>query len=374
MKNLSFLLLFLLTACSDLGQNTFEVRKAQTADQIKIPLDSVSSFDTKYIKLIEWMDESALGFVNRADNSLRFYALEDGRQLFRREFFNAKSPEGLYQIAGFDVISTDSILVVGLYGSGLKLINGNGEILKDFNLLGPGNELFEARGRRNVSTTSPIDILSDKRLLINGFPDYDLRDPFAYFENTVGMLIDLKAETFDYLPVRWPKSFKGNLWNFNYTMQNMDGTNWVLYNFSSSDSLYRYDLKNNSIRKFSASSALVASPKPLKKNQNPGEHTLMGPFYTSVLYNQESGYIYRICYHGHEDSTSEPDYDNAVYSAVIINPDLEIESEVVFPASKYNFRTVVPYKKGILLSVHNKFNQEYDEDTFEMEYIPLEKD
>ena len=368
--------LLIIFACDQNNSNEIVIEKAKPVEIFTFQLDSVSSYNPRYIDFITWENEPSLATINQPDNSIRIYNLSTGLEVHKIGLVNANTPKGIYQIRGFDILNSDSIFVAGLHGNSLKLIDNNGNIIQDYSISSQEGERLEARGRRVISTLSKIYYLGNSQLFMNGHPDYNIRNPEEYFKNNVGIIIDLTSESFKYLPLTWPKSFGGLLWNFNYTFDLDSESKKLYFNFGSSDSVFVYHLNESdkNTTQFLAKSKLKNSPQPLSKGMNMQEYNMKNPFYSGVLYNQSTDHIYRFLYHGHEDEEMLDglDYYNAPFSILVFNENKELIKEVVLPAKNYNPQVVIPFRTGVLISIHNKYNKSFSEDELILHYLDLE--
>lgn len=145
---------------SDFNESlTFEV-----SGQFDLKLDSTTGPETHMLQYLQGEGNDEFAYLNRIDQSIRFFDIETGEQL-RRIGFTKQGPNKVLQLSGFLIHNKDSIFLTDAYSSNY-LVNGAAEVKRKYPVDNP--DLLERAPGPYVFTGSPM-IVEDGRLFYQGY-------------------------------------------------------------------------------------------------------------------------------------------------------------------------------------------------------------
>ncbi|MCH7399112.1 DUF4221 domain-containing protein [Belliella sp. DSM 107340] len=380
MRNLLLLIMFpCLIACSDKGADS--IGKVYTnsfteVGQVKLEIDTLSDFNFPEFQVIQDSGQEMLLVMNKVNFSFDFYDLISGEKV-KRTVIQKEEKFPIRALYGFWYHNSDSIFLFNqMLLNGISLINGNGEILTQFNPQKVDRSSPQAimKSMVNHYSRSANPTIYEKGKLhfsdmsLNGF----LSSPEAMEAFRPAVEVDLvKNEVTLIDKIRLPSFYEGKSWpmdlgNFSRIRQ---GDLWI-YSWSGMDSLLVFDENMDLIKSVNAKSEFA---KPLKYTSGSNlpkdiqiQERVSQTTYSYIFYDAYREVYYRFVNIGRdmdEDDLEDqfPHLKND-FSIIVLDKDFNLLAEKRFPGKiHYPYKSFVG-EKGLYLSRTNPFYEGINED------------
>lgn len=387
MKFTTLLFVFLLAivfACESVKNNAQEEQLSgamlvQTGN-IVFKADSVTSYRNSYYDVISYDGKECLGLVNKNDNSLRFYNIQNKKQIKKIEF-PREGPQGLTDLRAFIYRNPDSLFVFDNYGKKVLLVDFNGNLKKEYSIENEKGERLYAFARRLLSMeTRPVFVKN--KIYMYGFKKYNLFNPSELFEECdLEIEIDLEKETFRYIPIRYPDIYHENSYFITYSRTFDFTKNEFILSFGIDENIWTFNPEDLAKEKFSAKSQHIGKISPIDETALKSgagsieQYVVETPAYGLLIYDKYRDVYYRFAYHGVAFKNSDREFntiENSSFSIVVLDKKKKKIGETYFEKEKYDFHGSFVASDGLYISTANRNNPELDEDKIAFARFTLE--
>ena len=366
-------LVCLLFCCSCLSekQRTLEYMLQETKDSLSFEMSSNSSM---YIKsMSEFKDDKGkdyMTFMSNEESEIYVYDLMTETLIkticFDKEGINGVGPKA----AGFLMKNWNEIYNPNLYLPEISLIDSCGHKKQTFKLdsLGNGYEFIPTR-----STIATPFVLHEGLLYGMQLPNLRFGEN-AVTDSPVGLKLNLKEKRAEVISFNYPSAVMGNHKKASLGIETkmshcFNGKELVL-SFSFDEMLYRIPLKEGKITTRTAASSYiknVALPENVPSDMILAAKEMCElPIYGNIMYDKYRNVYYRIAY-------PEKDYDinenfvelwqsgRGEFSIMILDEDLNIVGETLFPENKYRSDLMLILEDGLYVSSSHYKNPDFNE-------------
>lgn len=370
-------IMVLLSCAKNEGQGekfpSEELFTLEESELLKIPIDgrtpNTTSSLSYFVEDVEGDKNRYLVFLNRNRPSIQFYNLDDYNMDLIIEL-NEDGPNGVGRPSGVSVVGKDSIYIVSSVGYKISLINQQGTVKKSCRLLNQNQSRGEETGTPRVHTSRPLYFV-DGMAYMNLAPD---RNPHNdhFYEGFTNLKLNFEQCQFSYFNT-FPESMQGNAWgngsgNYSTTINN---NNVFIYSFGPDEYLYSYNPKDHAKQKFYAGSKFIDKIEPMKTAwgntvEYRRKYVLESPAYLNVIYDNYREVYYRFAIHEIEEKDEVLGFQNKYFdkpfSIIILNKDLKVIGEKLFPGKVYQINNFFLTEKGLFVSNGNDRNSNINED------------
>lgn len=375
-KNVIYILfsMGLLLSCDskkNLG-NSVTLKKADS--DMSFALDDYTKTFIKALFLYEDKDgKEYLTFQNPDQNHILFYNTENC-QLEFKVIPEAAGGDGVGFFFGYHIHNLDSIFLTSGDVEEISMINKNAEVITKIQYDKTADNLPLARAGSISLLYKPIVIIDNKMYIVSGCSRWSKK-------NCVSAVIDLNNRSLSSLPFLYP-TFKGadnkakRAGVENEMSRCWDGNKFV-YSFYYDEDVYVASLDHKEISRVKIKSKYIDRVKLL---DDYGNLTLTdiceNPNYGNLLYDKYRNVYYRIAFPATEVEKNVNALDllqhgRKVFSIIILDKDLQVIGETLFPANTYNSALMFIRKDGLYISDTHFLNPGYSDDVLSFKRFDL---
>ncbi|GAA5039137.1 hypothetical protein GCM10011506_37940 [Marivirga lumbricoides] len=376
-KLLPIVLLFIsLSSCITKHEEKKETLSESANDSVKLveshdvffELDKETSLKTSFITILEKeKDSSILVYLNEQKPAIYFYDINN-QKLLNQILLHKEGPNAVGTPTGLFIQSMDSIYVISSSYYRVTLINGLGEAIRTYRLLGDDKPNVNTGMLRPFTISPPVVI--DKKMYFNVAPDRDVYDK-SYYNGNVNLVLNLNNGDFEYFN-SYPKEFNDGVWGVaavNFSSAFVKHKNQFVYSFSISDSIYVFDVDNKKIKGYlSKTSSLTAPQEPMRKpsNQYDLRYALQATYYDGIIYDKYREVYYRFVRHPlslqEDESPNFYDFHRKPISVIILDRKFNKIGETKLKNNTYQSFMYFLSKDGLYISNSNPNNPDVKED------------
>ena len=342
-------------------------RLVPNATIINFPVDNRTSNLSGFLAYFDNSGDGMLFSLNQQTNEILAYSMNEQKLVYQNTF-DIEGPNGVGEMAGFHIVSSDSVVIFpssinSIYTS--NLLNGELKRLSYEPPLGYSNASVSSNAFGSNAT------LMDGKIIVKtnfqGNPYLLSDDQMA--TSHLAYSIDLNLEVTDPLPHFFPKGYWGNeKTSFRFSMS--AGSKFV-YAFFGDHSIYYSDPPEKQL------TSKLAESKYFKKNiarfptdgsrDDRNTYPIVTPHYGSIIYDEYREVYYRFCFPGDEieegDDMRQLIQFPKAFSVMVLDKDLNTIGETLFDKNKeYSpFHSFVG-KKGLYVSINHPENPANKED------------
>lgn len=320
-----------------------------------------------------------LTFQNRR-NEILIYDVLSG-QIFKRMSLGIEGNNAIKGgFAGYYICDFNNILVSSLGISTLFVVDSTSSIRKTIDFSVTDNKemlmpLVLLPGR-------PITVVEDKFYIpqkVNPMLGEKIMD-----DSRIGAVIDTIRKTIQILPMKFPSliTYKdigtsaGFGADYAYCYNGKD----FIYSFFYSNIMYRANSAYDKIDQIEVKSRYVNNVSVVRLNSSDLRKvvkiTCESPSYGDIVYDKYRDVYYRFVYPKTELSSSDDPFDinmsgRKVFSIMVLDKDLNILGETMFPEYTYNSKLYFVLEDGLYLSTNHIKNPQYSDDLLTFERINL---
>lgn len=336
----------------------------EVSGQFELKLDSTTGPDTHMLQYLQRDGNDELAYLNREDQSIRFFDIETGEQL-KRIGFTKQGPNKVLQLAGFVIHSADSIFLTDSYISNY-LVNGVAEVLHKYPVDNP--DLVRLAPGPYVLTGSPM-IVEDGRLFYQGYVG-------GVFDQPNMVSLDLNTDEIKYFN-GYPSFYQEAYWRggfeyMYYTYNSKERT--FVFSFVADHDVQVVEVDDlNSSRNYYASSADFKTMKaPRQAMGDPGfeqdeRKFMIQNSFGLIHYDTYNGLYYRFAF----DGVPASDYDSGdplrstikPVRIIILDGEFNKVGEHKLDRFKFNLNASFVGEKGLYLMVKDQADEDIVEFT-----------
>lgn len=336
--------------------NSFNKRKDHLSlneSVIKIDLPNSSSYNSYYVKSFNNFKDDYIYRLGNDNLSIDIFSLRN--KMILGTIMLAK------KIDGFEIVNRNSIYVLESESNIIKKIDSNGTVLEAIDL---NNVINDSIQRVIYAYTEQALIIYSDQFIFNIVANV-ISDSFYQFK-TIGIFNKLNSTFRQIAP--FPSSMKdGNVRYGFYPYYALWG-NKIICSFSCDHKLYLYDLDGSLINDYNCKSKFIDSFNVFDKNKSGDRNynariQIESPYYANLIYDGYRALFYRLCLHKQSYLDSNEmvnDYFSRAWSLIIMDDMLNVIDEISFPANIYNFQEILVVKDGLMISMNNDRNPNFN--------------
>lgn len=340
-------------------------------DHIKLPQLSVFQFTDK--------EKEYISFKN-GRNEIVIYDLQL-KDMYRRMIIPLEGDNAIPGgIIGFYVKDLNNIYIPGLHLPVMYLLDSIGVIKQKI-------DYSRTSDRENLI---PTILKADKQMqVINNIlylPQMvnPMHNELMMEKSRTSLYIDTLTHLIKLMPMKFPPLItikdRGTSAGFGAEFSVCFDGNHFVYSFFASDLMYRTSPEHEEIEKVQVKSQYIDKVEVLRMKSTDANKVVRGwcdhPAYGSILYDKYREVYYRFVY---PKSTLEADYDpfdvhssgRKRFSIMILDKELNIIGETLFPDYTYNSHLFFILEDGLYLSTSHIKNPNFSDDVLTFQRIDL---
>lgn len=344
--------------------------------QVKLEIDSLSDYSFPEFQVIQEDGQEMLLVMNKVNFSFDFYDLASGEKL-KRTAIQKDERFPIPALYGFWYHNADSIFLFRqMLLNGISLINGNGEIVTQYNPQkidrSSPQTMMKSMVNHYSRSTNPTLYENGKLyfsdMTLNGF----LSSAEAMEEFRPAVEVDLISNEVNISDqIRIPDFYKGKTWQTYWGgFSRIKNDNLLIYSWAVMDSMLIYDQNMESIKSVYAKSEFA---KPIKSSSDANStveeqlrERITNTAYSYIFYDKYREVYYRFVTIGRtiDESYLEDQFPHLKndFSIVVLDRDFNVLTEKRFPGKiHYPYKSFVG-EKGLYLSRTNPFYEGLNED------------
>jgi hypothetical protein len=358
-----YLLLFLSCSSDSSNEINFEFEKT-----VNISISDTT--DSQPIKISYYYDLKSnheyLVNYNSDFDIIEFYCINDFQLNFVMDLnFKAK---------GVLIHNLDSIFCISKFNDSIFLLNTNSEIVNSWNI---NKILYSNEGKyvAEFNMNEQIHLINKSLIFKIGLDAY----PFEHYKAYTLFNFNIVNQQHNKLvkfPIEISKQDDPGLISKSYCESNGN----IVVIFSDDPTMFKNDktgnlinhkiIKSKYIQEFSKYDTTLG-----KKFSYNNKHQIMKPEFFRILYDNYNNVFYRINKHKQEFEVNGiiNDYYDGSWSISILDSNLNLIYEQLFPPKKYYFLNTFVTKEGLFISNNNPNNPNYDENYFSFSLFKLKE-
>lgn len=344
-------------------------------DSICFKLDSQTKNNLFNYSLYDENGKSYFSFQNRNSNDILFYDINSKKLEFKITP-KVEGNNGIGFISGYYIHNMDSIYLTNLDTKEISLINKDCNIINkyayDYDCDNNELSLFSLSG----FNYKPAQEINRTLYLYSGPNRYIDKDP-------VSIAFNMDTHNINSLNFYYPEYPGSDIKLKKYGLEDTfsrcyDGVNFI-YSFYYDENIYVTTPSHKTINKVQIKSKYIDKvqlPNELKASP---EDFCLNAWYGNLLYDQYRKVYYRIAYPESDnmDKGVNPielfDYGRKNFSIIILDKELNIIGETLFPDYTYNSGVLFINKEGLYISSSHSMNPTFNDDIlsfhkFELQY------
>ncbi|MFN3802385.1 DUF4221 family protein [Belliella pelovolcani] len=338
----ALLVSILLYSCSKNSEKNLKEISFSQVDVLQFKLDNETSGRSGYYSLIDFEGAKLLTFLNKKNNSIYLYSLED-QSLIQKLQFEKTGPNGVGEISGYLIENRDSIYVYSYNGRSVSLLNKNLEVVKRYSVISKEREVNPQIG----SLRKMYKVGGN--LILNSWGSQKEYYKNESYPKSILTFLNLENEELEH-DVSYPAKYTEGVWGVQLHEVYHDlktGTNELVLNFPIDDKIYIYDFENKLLKSEKVKNDIPLLINPLSKSQEKISIDLLSEL--KIIKSQKTYYFIRyineleIYIRIINKEISEEDLNSGDLSKIsfgestlqFINKDFELISEVQLDKSYF---------------------------------------
>lgn len=336
----------------------------EVSGQFDLKLDSTTGPDSFMLQYLQNEGNDHLAYLNREDQSIRFFDIETGEQL-KRIGFTKQGPNKVLQLGGFLIYNKDSIFLTDSYISNY-LVNGAAEVLHKYPVDNP--DLVTHTPGPYVFTGSPM-VLESGKLFYQGYVG-------GVFDQPNMVSLDLKTDEVTYFN-GYPSFYQEAYWRggFEFMCYTYNSkTKAFIFSFAADHNVRVVEIDDlDSSRDYYASSVDFKTMKaPRQSMGDPGGDQDERKFMTQnsfglIHYDEYNDLYYRFAF----DGVPASDYDSGdplrstmkPVRIIILDSEFNKIGERKLDRFKFNLNASFVGEKGLYIKVKDQADEDIAEFT-----------
>lgn len=363
----------LFYSCSKNSEKNLKEISFRQVDVMQFKLDDESSGRSGYYNFIDFEGAKLLTFLNKKNNSIYLYSLED-QSLIQKLQFEKTGPNGVGEISGYLIENEDSIYVYSYNGRRVSLLNKNLEVVKGYSVISKEREVNPQIG----SLRKMYNVGGN--LILNSWGSQKEYYKNESYPKSILTFLNLENGELEH-DVSYPAKYTEGVWGVQLHEVYHDlktGTNELVLNFPIDDKIYIYDIEKGILKSHNVKNNNPLIISPLSKSEDKISIDLMtelktiksqNTYYFVKYLNEIDTYIRVINKKIPEEDLNSSDPFKLSFGESIfqfINKDFELIGEVNF--GKSHFLPSMFYQNGYIFI--EKFQTE-NEDALEFDMFNL---
>lgn len=342
-------------------------------DEVRVPQSSVSVFSDN--------GKEYLSYQNLPKNEILVYSM-DSQKLVKKLCINTEGDNSVpVGFGGYYMVDMHHVFIPSLYVNTIYVVDTLGKVKQKI-------AYEKTRDNRSLKPFIPSDkcqmFFIDEHLYIPQTINLRLGDK-AFAESPVKVVIDTVENTVEALPMRFPPliTYKdlGTVGAFGAEYACCYDGNRFVYSFNADEDLYLTAPEHKSIEKKKAKSRYIESVAVFRSNEEDFQKMVKAQCehasYGKILYDKYRKLYYRFAYPPCEIDDYTGDYIELLrsgrksFSVMILDEQLNVLGETLFPAYTYNSNLSFVLEDGLYISLNHIKNPEYSDDMLRFQRLKL---
>lgn len=382
MKTLLYILSFIFfISCNQKNKKTdiFVYDLEATNEYLNIHLDDSTYIPLNNISYYQFDSSEYIAFVNKQTPQLIIYNISKG-EIYKKIVYNTEGDNSIVgYINDFYIKNLNEIYLLSPYTTFLYKSDGNGNIINkiDFSKAQNGEPLT-----RVLNTLGRMELIDNKFYItqnLNRTYGSEIME-----KSSISAIIDTTNNTIELTPLKYPKIISledlGTNAGFGYQYRRIfDGENFI-YSFLYSDIIYKTSLDHKKVEKRQVKSKYIPEVKVNRLNNNDFNKILKAgceeATYEDIIFDKYRNVYYRFaCPQTEVDSKDSyleiTRYGKKLFTIVILDKDLNIIGEKLFPEFTYVPTAHLIRKDGLYISCSHFKNPNYSDNVLCFQKIKL---
>lgn len=360
-------------SCQRTQQNRASFVLSITDEYLTFPIDEETKLPHR-VFVFDCNGKSYLSFLNNWEELL-FYEVETGRLITKVKYNTKGGYDNVHNILSYMVVDFDNIYLSSEVGNKVFLTDTTARIKRSFSF--PKS----SSGAPLLPSLYPSTIVNGKQYFHQGINLRLGKDAMKY--SPVGVLVDTLSGKADVTPLKYPNLFSNDELVYcthgNRNWYCFDGNRFV-YSYDILDSLVILNADFSERKSFFAKSQYIQRVTPESNStwdlNRILKETCENPSYGNIMYDKYRQVYYRIVYPKVEFDRSEDFLSifregRKQISIMILDKDLNVVGETLFPAYTYNSNLAFVDEQGLYLSVSHYKRSDFDENFLRFQRIEL---
>ncbi|MDR1897038.1 MAG: DUF4221 domain-containing protein [Prevotellaceae bacterium] len=363
---------FLLACNSKNKKEAYDYNLVETDKHITFELDNETGYDFRFAWVFTGEDgREYFSFMNyRPNQQIHFYDFNTRQFLFKIEM-PREGPNGVFPIMGYFINGFDNMYIAALSFEGLMQIDTTERIVKKIPY-GKTPEGYQVNGSfwPASSRSHVMPVFIGNKLYITQKP-YDSRTPGVI--RPVSVALDTATHTVEQFPFTFgeiltDEHFKKSTGGKMDFSREFDGQRFI-YSFYGLEDIFATSADHQAIEKRKAKSRYIDKLvfKPTLQDPEAGIRREMEiAAYGDLLYDKYRKVYYRFAY---PETTLDPNksyfkkslFGRKKFSVIILDKDLNIIGETLFPEGIFNSYVYFVHKDGLYISRDYQIGEEQAE-------------
>jgi hypothetical protein len=370
------LILLLLLKCTNSpdARDSYGDARLTEGKTIHIPIDSLTSYEHKMMQVV---DDSLLAVLNKKENRIQLYSLNQHRLVDNIEF-DYGGPDGVGNIHTFHYINQDSIFILSSRVRRIMLANANGKIVDHYSLADSPLHFGTLVG----DSTFPLR-LKGSRLYFAVLPFGNYIDPGLLGES-MEMFYDIDNDSVG-VSFLYPEAYQYEKNNYHINFSRTVGhSDFLVYVFSSLPYLFVKRAGSKEISRYDIQSHFAPDELPDLSNRDMFDWTQIEDEFVEDRSNRVVAYDkFRAVYYvflGHPTASRDPAtgmrrlFDEKHHSILIFDTNFVKIGEYNPPKDRFLFSDFFINSEGLWLSNGHRLNPDVLEDEITFTLFTLDRD
>ncbi|MCC2779058.1 DUF4221 domain-containing protein [Parabacteroides distasonis] len=383
-----FIVFLLISSCNQKDQTTNKdkIDLVETSDEMSFALDSNTTLLIKALFLhTENNGSEYLTFQNDKEPEILFYDIKT-QSLVKKILLDTEGDNGVGKTLGYYIKNINEIYLTSLYFPYIIKINYDGEIIKKIDLKKFTN--LPLTEFQSMSFCYRPLFFIDNNLYIPQFINKGIKEKNNFIENSpLCIVLDttnmhIQQSDFKFPPLLSIKEYFTQALGVEYNYSRCFDGKRIIYSFGYDENIYITSIENKLISTKPIKSKYI---KKLSSIKNRPENIQDGikkmneiPLYGNLIYDKYQNVYYRICYPETEIDKKENmadiwQFGRKLFSIVILDKDLNIIGEKLFPEYTYISTLMFIRKDGLYICNSHYKNPNFKEDNLSFKKFILHK-
>lgn len=348
------------------------------SDTISIPIGQRTNVFSKYISKTRINDKDYLGLVNENTNHLEFYPLSDNTEKFSIKY-QQEGPNGVRTIKAFEVMSDSTLLIGSSWRRELYITDFSGNVLqriKSVEIEREDNKPFV----QLYYTNQPLIYNRTKNTIFTfAAGDQDYNSP-GLWSGTYFMKFTLGDRPLMEHVLNLPSHLSPLVYSafFSHTSHLLKGDDQLIVSLPFLNDLLIYNIDSEALTYAAAGHSGHGDILPLD-NPSPyhdQQEYVESDSYREIVYDQETGYLYRFAYEGlaYKDLDGRRrNWDNKRPSIIILDNNMKKVGEYVLPQNQFYTRMFFTHQGKLYISINHPDNNPSEDELIFVGLKPVEK-
>lgn len=373
------IMVFVLSACNTQDRKD-DCFLSLSNEYLSFPVSSDTYLPYRGIEIFSVDNKEYLAYRGSDRRTIFIYELLSGKPL-KCVRYSMEGGEGIGKIGEIHIEDFDHIYITTPYKSMIYRTDTTGVILQKINYDKTSDDI-PVELETIAGTLGPIVILDSKIYIpqdLNMFYGNELVD-----KSKVGVVIDTIRHTVELLPVGFPHLINyldiGTSAGFGCFYNRCFGEDCFVYGFLYSDIMYKTSIDHKNVIKKHVRSKYISKIDVFRTDASNFNQMLKQEaelaVYGDCLYDRYRKVYYRFAYPSSELENNDSYLEilrngRKQFSIIILNENLEIIGETLFPEFAFSNRAHFVREDGLYLSVSHFKRKDFSEDELRFQRLDL---